>query len=167
MARGLADLAKSASRTAEELGKAQRTGVFKAALHTKKLIEVELVRAVGADKRMSNARGRGKLSVGFDVKGSTNPTALIKPRGPIYQWRWLEDGTKDHAIRARGSKLTKRGNRRPGARALTAPGGLYSRVWVRGMEPKKPWDKGKRKAIPDTPRIFQLEIRKAVAGAWK
>jgi len=165
MARDLADLARSAASTADELGKAQRTGVFKAAMHTKKMIRAEIVSAVGADRKMSNVRGKAKLDAGFDIKGTTNPTALIKARG--FYFGWVEFGTRDHAIRARGSKFTRRGNRRPGARALTAPGGLYSRVWVRGMEPKKPWDKGKRKAIPDTPRIFQLEIRKAVAGAWK
>jgi len=164
MARDLADLARSAANMPAELQKAQRSGVFKAAMHTKKMIRAEIVSAVGADRKMSNVRGKAKLDAGFDIKGTTNPTALIKARG--HYFGWVEFGTQDHAIRARGSKFTRRGNRRPGARALTTPGGMYSRVWVRGMEPKRPFEKGWKRAAPETPLIFQREVRAAFARGW-
>jgi len=168
MARDMADLVGSISRMPAALRAAQKVGVTRAAYFTKKQIVQEIVRDVGADMRMSNARGRGKLGVGYQVKQYPgNAVAFVKPRGPAFMWRWLEDGTDGHIIRARGSKSTRRGNRRPGARALTTPNGLYTRVYVRGMEPKNTWSDGRRAAVPKLPEIIQEATRQAVVKAWK
>ena len=58
-----------------------------------------------------------KLGVGFDVKGDTNPTALVKARGP---WQIIANPTRPHDISPR---VRGRGKARGGKRAIVTPAG--------------------------------------------
>jgi hypothetical protein len=162
--RGLADLAVSVGRVPAELQAAQRAGVLKASLEVKAAIRREIVSAIGADRHMSNLRSKAKLDAGFDIKGKTDPTSLIKARG--FYFAWVERGTRPHRITPRGNRRTRRGNRRTGPRALTIGGGLYGAANHPGQDGKHPFEKGWKKAAPATPGIFQAEVRAAYRRAW-
>jgi hypothetical protein len=164
MPRNLADLAASVHRTSEALEKAPRAGVFQASMHTKTLILAQIVTAIGADRRLSNLKRGGPLNVGFNIVGTTNPTSMIKARG--FYFAWVEEGTHPHQITPKGSRRTKRGNRRSGAKGLTIDGGVYAHANHPGTEGKHPFAKGVNLARPMVPGIFQAETRKAVIRSW-
>jgi hypothetical protein len=153
--RDLGDLAASASRTADALQPAQRRGVQQAALHTVTLIRSEMRGATG-DMRMSGVGKRGaKIGARYDVKGNTNPVALIRATGPAHL---IERDTQAHRIpreRSRGRK-----------RYAAFGGSVYSRVEHPGTRGKHPFERGWKKAAPQTPAIFQREVRAALRKSW-
>ena len=57
-------------------------------------IYVEGVEAAGWDRGSSISWG-----VGFDIVGTSNPTALVAGRGPL---QWLERGTEPHVVTPKG-----------------------------------------------------------------
>lgn len=91
---------------------AQKKAVFNAALHMKNTIEGELHRDLkGKDyfsqmleKKTRSGKFTGirpqthRLTVGFNVKGVNNPTALLVARGP---WGLLEYGSPPHEMTAK------------------------------------------------------------------
>jgi hypothetical protein len=163
MPRDLLDLAASAKRTADALPQAQARGVQKAALHTTRLIRAE-IRSVTGDMRLSGVGKRGaRVGAKFDIVGATNPTALITATGPI---QLIERDVRAHNIRPRGRTKTARGRTRKGKKALTIGGGLYSSAAHPGTRGQHPFEHGVNKAAPDTPRIFQQEVRAVVAREW-
>lgn len=86
--------------------RSQKDAVMRASMVVKNSIEGELVRAVGRDQAMSNLRRRptskpARLTVGFNMKGTTNPTSLLIARGP---WGLVEYGAPPHKITPRVAK---------------------------------------------------------------
>jgi hypothetical protein len=156
MARDLLDLSASVGATAAALRVAQKVGVQKAALHMTTSIRTEITMATG-DGRLSGVGRRGaKVGAGFDVKGSVDPTALIKPKGPL----WLvENDTGAHRIPRSRSRRARR-------RYVVIDGHPYASARHPGTRGKHPFRKGVGKTRDDTPRIFQHEVRKAVVDAW-
>jgi hypothetical protein len=82
---------------------AQQQAVQEASMIVKREILTRLSMAVGPDHRMSNLRKHKastppKLSVGFDIKGDSNPTSLIRARGP---WGLVEYNVGPHTITPR------------------------------------------------------------------
>jgi hypothetical protein len=164
VARDLADLAASAARMPDALQKAQRVGVLRASMEVKTAVRRELVSAIGPDRHMSNVKSRTKLDAGFDIKGTVNPTSLVKARG--FYFAWVEEGTFPHRITPRGLRRTRRGNRRTGPKALTIGGGLYAGANHPGQDGKHPFARGVADAAPRTPAIFQAAVRQAFAREW-
>ena len=170
-----------------------RKAVEAASLILKSSIEGELRRDIGVDQRMSNVRkgtsSQGaKLSLGYDVKGGTNPTALLRARGP---WGLLEYNTPDHqifprlaGIPARGISRAQRQNlirQRQLAQAFGGRGtyagkspmpikpGVF-RYSVRdhpGTKGKFPFRNGMAKARPRAERELNTVVLRGVAHVWR
>ncbi len=154
MPRDLDDLATSIGRTIPALQEAQKRGIQKAALHVTGKIRDE-IRSVTGDMRLSGVGRRGaKVGAKFDIKGSINPTALITATGPLHL---IERDTSPHRIpRTRGRKK----------RIAVIDGHPYHHANHPGTAGKHPFAKGVARGAPDTPKIFQAEVRKAVVKAW-
>lgn len=154
MARDLFDLAASAGAAAAALKVASKVGVRKAALHVTTEVRTEIRRAVGGDMRMSGVGRRGaRVGASFDVRGDVNPTALIKGTGAIML---IEKDTPAHRIPKSGGRKKR----------VVIDGHPYHHAFHPGTSGKQPFAKGVAKAGPDTPKIFQSEIRKAIEKAW-
>jgi hypothetical protein len=162
--------------------KSQKDAVVRASMILKRSIESELTRAVGGDHRMSNLRKPNgappkSMSVGFNVKGTLNPTSLLVARGP---WGLIEHGAKRHAIFPRLGSITGRGaTRARRERQLTQAfggRGVYSgvrpmpirdsyRFSVRnhpGFRGKLPFNRGLNKAKPTAIKELHATVRSAV-----
>ena len=167
MPRNLGDLAASAARTADALQGAQAQGVRRAAIYATTMIRSEIRSATG-DGRLSGVGRKGaRVGARFDVKGTRNPTALIRATGPLHL---VERDTSPHSIYPKGRTFstTRKGNvrRRGTTRALKIGDGFAAYAEHPGTRGKHPFEKGVRKAAPETPRIFQREVRAAFARAW-
>lgn len=100
------DLAFRLHQVGTSLQKAPRDAVVRASMTLKISIEGKLENAIGADRRMSNLRKRKDqqpkpLGLGFNVKGTYNPTALLYAKGP---WGLVEYGAMPHTISAKIAK---------------------------------------------------------------
>lgn len=100
------DLAVKLQKASVALQKAPRDAVMRASMVLKVSIEGKLENAIGVDRRMSNLRKRKDqqpkaLSLGFNVKGTTNPTSLLYAKGP---WGLVEYGAMPHTISAKIAK---------------------------------------------------------------
>ena len=166
MARGLADLAMSASRTADELRLAQAKGVKGSALLVTTSIRTEIAQVSGGDSRLSGASVKGaRVGAKFDVKGSANPTAIIRATGPI---QLIERDTKAHTILPRASqpgRRRRRGSKGKG-KALAFGGGVYASAQHPGTRGKHLFEKGWKRAAPQAPAVFQAAVRDAVRRGW-
>jgi len=157
MARDLDDLATSIGATAAALQVAQKAGVTKAALYTTRTIRAEITRVTG-DNRLSGVGKRGaRVGAEYKIQGSVqNPTAYIQAKGPLHL---IERDTSPHRIpRVRGRRAKKR--------YAVVDGHPYAYAYHPGTTGQHPFEKGWRKAAPETPKIFQAEVRKAVVKAW-
>jgi hypothetical protein len=178
MPRDLADLALSAARTASALPEAQRRGVQKAALHVTTVIRSE-IRSVTGDMRLSGVGRRGaKVGASFKVSG-TGGSATVKATGPLHI---IERDMPPHDIQPRGYRVSKRylnlvakgklpadGKRiyLGGGKALKFGGGFYRRASLAGgSRGKHPFERGWKKAAPETTRIFQREVRATFRKSW-
>jgi hypothetical protein len=178
MSRDLLDLAASAKRVADSMEGTQTRAVHKAALHTVRLVRAE-IRAATGDMRLSGVGRKGaRVGAKYDVMGTRNPTALIKATGPM---QLIERNTSPHGIQPRGYRVSKRwlnavakgklaADSDPvylgGGKALKFGGGFYRRAMHPGTRGQHPFRRGVDRAAPDTPRIFQREIRALVAREW-
>jgi hypothetical protein len=155
MARDLADLARSASATADALQVAQKIGVRKAALHVTTAIRLE-IRKVTGDMKLSGVGRRGaRVGAKYDIKGTVNPTAFITATGPLHL---IERDTSPHRVPR---------NRRSGRKRYAVIGGHpYDHADHPGTAGKHPFERGWMKSGIETPEIFQQEIRKAIRQAW-
>lgn len=177
MPRAFDRMTTSVARTVPELKTAQGRGVQKAALETKNLINTE-IRKVTGDMRMSGVGKRGaKVGARYDIKGSTNPTALVTAIGPIHL---IERSVSPHLILPRaslvalGGKRVRRGRRaasgrrlRGGRAALAFGGGVYANAEHPGVRRSSgPFARGAAKAAKVTPKLFQDEIDRGLRKAW-
>jgi len=145
------EFAAKMGRLPDELAQASRVGVGRAALHVTTDVRAEIRAVTGGDMRLSGVGLRGaRVGARYSVKGTQNPTALIRATGPI---QLIERDTQPHGIRPRRRRV----------KALKfADGGFYAHSWHPGTRGKHPFQKGVAKAAPDTGRIFQTEIDNAM-----
>lgn len=160
MPRDLGSFAASMGRMPQLLNEAQATGVRKAALHTTQKVRAEIRSATGGSMRLSGVGKRGaKVGARFDVKGSTNPTALIRANGPI---QLIERDTSAHTILPRSGRRGKGRRRLRGAKALKIGGRFAASAQHPGTRGKHPFAEGVDAAKGDTGPIFQAEVRRAL-----
>lgn len=164
------DLAATIENIGRAAQQAQKDAVFRASMILKNSIEAELMRATGGDGRLRNLRKKGgqppRLSLGFNIRGTNNPTALLIARGP---WGLVEYGAVAHRITPSLAKSSGKGmsrsqrqravtqrelNRMFGARGTYAgmrpmpiSNGIY-RYSARhpGSKGKYPWKRGMERA---------------------
>ena len=165
--------------------KSQKKAVERASLLIKREIEKELTRAVGGDHTMSNLRKKGgadaeALTLGYDVKGKLNPTALIRAKGAMGGWYLVEYGAAKHAMYPRGALPGRRGTRRAKRQqtlnVVFGARGAYSglrpmpingnfRYSVRnhpGTRGKEPFHKGLARATPRAVKELHATVHSAV-----
>lgn len=98
---------------------AQRKAVGDAALMLKRSIEQQTAiatkgsmgfsnmdRRLGRSGRSIEGKGPSRLTVGYDIVGERNPTALLVARGP---WGLIEYGSGAHTIVPRMASLSRKG----------------------------------------------------------
>jgi hypothetical protein len=87
----------------------------------------------GTDMLRGVGRSGAKLSVGFDIKGGRNPTALVRAKGP---WQFIENKTAAHVIVSRRGRVLAHGNKDGGPVAsVNHPGTRTAkRTWQKGLD---------------------------------
>lgn len=129
-----------------EVQKANRTAVNQAALAAKSALLDSLRNEVPSGRLRNVGRSGAKLGVRYDVRGTSNASALVRATGP---WQLVEKPIKPHEIRPRG-----RGSKRK--RALATPWGPRASVDHPGVRnPKKPWAKGQRRAEQQARKVIE------------
>ena len=158
----LAGLARFAHELPGELQKAQVRGVNQAALHVTKAIRLEIRSVAGAGMRLSGVGRRGaRVGARYDVKGTVNPTAIVRATGPLH---FVEHDMPPHRITPRGRRRRKRGNGfLSGAKALKlANGQIVAGALHPGTTGSRPFEKGYLKSRGDTGRIYDAEVQRAI-----
>lgn len=161
MTKDLAWLAKMTASLPKDLQAAQRRGVSKGALHVTRAMRDEVRAATGGDMKLSGGPGRKPKRVGakYTVKGTTNPSAVVKATGPA---QLIERDTKAHKIAPR----RRRGQAK--ARALRlADGRFAASVQHPGTRGKRPYEKGYLRSRDATGPIFDREVQAAIGKALK
>jgi len=84
--RSAGELAKKIHTAATVLPKELRKGVFDSSMETKRIFLEEAANAgLRPGQRMSGVGKRGAAwGVGFDIKGETDPTSIVRFRGPVH-----------------------------------------------------------------------------------
>jgi len=151
----LGDVATMAARLPAELSKAQHRGVQQAALVVTTGIRQEIRLSSGGDMRLSGVGARGvKVGARYDIKGTTNPTAIIRATGPLHL---IERKTGPHSIPRVGRRRRRR------IRVLKFADGTYARSANHpGTPAKKPFEKGYIKTRDQAGVKFDLEVQKAI-----
>lgn len=138
--RSPAELAMKLRKAGGAIDGAAKDGVFKASMLVKTSVLAELhgvTRLRGVGKRGA------KISVGFRVGGVTNPSSLVRMRGPAHL---IEGDTKAHKIEPKGKK-----------RAILTPAGPRASANHPGTRGKHPWEKGVKRALPNIPKVMMDE----------
>lgn len=162
---------------------ADRSAVSEAGLLAKRLHLDELRKATGGDLRMSGVGSEPGAKVGarYDVL-SGDKGAVVKATGPVHL---LEHPSKAHTIipkqvgrgsKGRGSKRANKqalydalfGSKYAGAKPLKTPWGPRYRVEHPGVRnPKKPWQRGFRRAAPVIKRTVERKYGQAFGRSLK
>ena len=186
----------------------QRKAVDSASFILKSSIEGELTRAIGSDHAMSNVKSSvrysrrsqkrtvgdnsggkaARLGVRYDIKGTTNPTSLLRAWGP---WGLVEYRVDPHEIFVRTDAIQQRGVKRAdflraveqrrlnqafgargtyaGRRPMPVAPGVF-RYSVRNHPgtgtAKQPFRKGMDKAEPSARRELNTVVLRGVAMVW-
>jgi hypothetical protein len=141
--RSAAELNKKMQDIATTIPRATRAGVTQASQAAKEtIIAVAASRGVSRSSRIAG----GKWSVGYNVKGTTNPTSLIRIRGPFHL---VESNTRAHEIKARRAPGSR--SRRRGKRALAFDGVVRTRVQHPGTRGKHIFRDAKQRIMKQTP----------------
>jgi hypothetical protein len=173
------ELAGKLAVGARALQRAQRVAVANAALATKGVMLTGPPKsglAVGAP--IPRASGK-PWSVGYSVKGTAEPSALIAYRGPVH---WVEGGTKPHPVFPRkGARAARRGARAVAAltgQTVTAGAGMSTgvlsipKIGARayanspGGAAKPFWNATKNEAKPVATKTVQTTLATAMVGAF-
>lgn len=140
-AKTFTELASKLGQVAAAIPKAQRVGVERAAFAAKK----ELLAAPGAPRFVRGVGRRGaKTNVRYDVKGTRNPTALVRWTGPAHL---VDQPTKAHPIGPR----RRRGKKR---RAVLVNGQPRAVVQHPGTKGKGFFEAGVKRAQVVAPKEF-------------
>lgn len=148
-------MGRKLERASAELARAQRTAVERAALAMTTDIRQVIERDSG-DSRLSGVGKKGaKVGAGFDVKGTRNPVAIIRARGPLHL---LANRTKPHTIEPKARR--RRGGNRVG---LGMPDGqVRASVQHPGTRGKDTWRRGVAVGLPKAVRILRSSTVDAV-----
>jgi hypothetical protein len=147
------------ARLPEELQKAQKRGVNAAAFHVTSAIRDE-IRAATGDMKLSGVGARGaKVGARYNVKGTVNPTAIIRASGPL---QLIERDTAPHAIIPRGKRRGKRGTLLKGRKAMYFDDQFRAAVMHPGTRGKHPFEKGYLRSAPHAGAIFDAEIQNMI-----
>ncbi len=123
-------------------------------------------------KPTSKLNGR-RWSAGFNIKGTTNPTALVRYRGPL---QWLEGGTDKHPIpasgrgpRGRRARLrrvadgqTLRDNRSGRPLAVVYDGKVRTTAWHPGTNARPFFKDVKRKSSEAALETIRAGVRRNI-----
>lgn len=164
-----------------EVQKANRTATDRAAFAAKNIIAAEIQKASGGDNRLSGVGSApgARVGVRYDVKGTRNPTALVRAIGPLHL---LENPTRAHVIipkatgRSKGRTKDARraakqelysalfGGQYAGQKPMRTPYGPRYRVNHPGTSnPRRPWAKGLERARP----LVKREVDRAYVNAFR
>lgn len=148
-------VARKVNAAAASIARGRKEAVAEAALVMKRSVEQQRDRATGDGRLSGVGRSGAKLGVRFDLKGSMNPTALLRALGP---WQLIERKTSAHKIRPR---------KRRGKRAI-AFGGI-ARAWAQhpGTRGKEPWAKGIDAGIKPALRVLRSAMVQAVTKGFR
>jgi hypothetical protein len=164
----------SLDAVAVDVGNVPRTATLAAAKAIKRVAEIEAMRAVGADRRVSHFGRRGKLSTRDDFdfeKASAEASVYAVPPG---MWAIVSYGTVPHVIGF--GRASKSGNRnynptRKGGRVnrrLRQPGSdtawRTGPVFHPGTSGKNTWGKVRKRSRPLVLKIFADALHEAVGG---
>lgn len=164
----------------DELGKANKGAVNKAALMMTNAIRAE-IRQVVPSSKLRNMRG-ASIGARYDVKGEKNPTALIRALGPL---QIVERDTKPHQILPKGigrsqgrSKMARRAARQSlyaalfggsygsGVHPLSTPYGPRYRVNHPGTKGRHPFQKGVEKTRDKVAPVLRTGVADALRKAF-
>lgn len=146
-------------RATANMQAADRAAVRAAALAATTVIRGEVRQAVPSGRLSGVGRKGTRVSVGFNVRGTTNPTALITARGPLHL---VENDTSPHQI---PKERTAR-SRRASKRIRLADGSVRGTVQHPGTRGKKPFAKGKQKAQAPARAAFQGVVADSIRKAF-
>lgn len=150
-----AQVARRMSKLAREVREAEKTAVNRASLEAKTVHLAELHKVVPSGRLRNVGRSGTRLGVRYDVKGATNPTALLRATGP---WHLVENPIQAHTIKVR---TRRRGGVR--AKALATPYGPRMSVQHPGVNRTSgPWKRGAQKARP----LVVKRVQGAFSDAW-
>lgn len=150
--RSVDQFSKKITGLADATKKAERDAVMRGSLLAKEIIIAE-AGAAGISPTSKIAGGR--WGVGFDVKGTNNPTSLVKVRGPFHL---VDSPTKPHEI---GPKT--KGRRRSGKKAVSlGTDEVYAVVHHPGTKGKGSFPKAKAKAAVAVPKVMGVRM----VSAW-
>lgn len=155
MSTGFARIVEISEDLPRELGRAQRSGVQQSALTVTRGIRSTVRAASGGDNRLSGVGRRGaRVGAKYDVKGSTNPTAIIRATGPM---QLIEHPTRPHGI-------TRRKRRRKAGRGALklADGSFRASTRHPGTSPSKPFERGYLATRDDAGRAYDLAMQGAI-----
>lgn len=169
-------MSRKLDRIAVELRGAQRSAVERAALVMATAVRRQIQSATGGDSRMSGVGKKGaKVGVGYDVKGTNNPTALLRARGPLHL---IERDTKPHLIFRKNDRVKGKGagraNRQTmyeelfggqgayrGGNLKLLDGGFRKVVKHPGTKGKHPFEHGVTKSRPAAEQILRRSFSDA------
>ena len=110
-------------------------------------------RVVGGGATMRMHTRRGRVGVPLSTKSNMSGGSAYINGVPAAQWRWIEDGTKPHAVGRRGDFLKGPGYGHPMRAPIGHPGSRGPHAWTRAVEEF-------RAEFPD----IAIEILKEVTG---
>ena len=165
MAKDLAWVTAMAATLPKQLQAAQTKAVRASALHVTQAIRDEVRVATGGDMRLSGVGRRGaRVGARFDVRGTKNPTAMVKATGPMHL---LEHDTRPHEIGPRGRRVGRSGRRLKGAKALRIGGEFRASAQHPGTHAKRPFERGYIRSRDETGPIFNRAVEDAIRKAMR
>lgn len=144
--RSVSELAGKLTRAGDAIDGAAKDGVSKAALLVKTSVLAQLQAAGVRNGRLRGVGAKGaRIGVRYDVRGTKNPTALVRATGPFHL---IERTTQPHEITPKGKKK----------QALSIPGiGPRARANHPGSPGRHPWRLGVQAAVPKVPPVMMAE----------
>lgn len=175
-----AELSRKLNAYAESIPNANREAIGESALLIKDTVLPLMAAATGGDLRLSGV-GRppgAKIGVRYDVKGSQNPTALVRATGPAHFVEW---DVKPHTVVAK--RTARRTSRR--GRIAAVEGGDTSGITgvlaseritggfakyaknAGGSKGRHPFERGVNIAQPRIPEHFGRVHNRALLRAFR
>jgi hypothetical protein len=152
----VAEFVGKIDQAGKAIQKVNRDAVNDAALAGKRIIEGS-IRTVVPDMRLSGMRN-AKVGVRYDIKGSRNPTALMRATGPLHI---VENATGAHTIPRAG------GRRRRKPKTLLINGSHRRSVRHPGTKGQQPFAKGKAPATPVMTTIIKKRMTKTLIEVFR
>ena len=180
-------VARKCQAMGEELDRANIAATRKGAQVAKDTVLTQMRSVVPSGVLKHAGKAGAKLNVRYDVKGTTNATALVKAVGP---WQLVEGDTKahfivakgyggsrksrqaraDNASRTRGAEGSSRGWLGPlkgKPRAVSFGGVARAYVWHPGTKGRRPWFIGIRKSLLEINGIVKTNATDAVLRGFR